>query len=43
MNPGYAEVQAELVGVMDAIWVNGADVDTTVAQIEEKLNRLLAR
>ncbi len=43
MNPGYAEVSKELVGVMDAVWVNGADVESTVSAIEAKLNNLLAR
>lgn len=43
MNPGYAQASNELVAVMDAIWVNGADVDTTVAGVESKINAMLAQ
>ncbi len=43
MNPGYAEASKELVGVMDAVWVNGADVEATASAIEAKLNNLLAQ
>jgi sn-glycerol 3-phosphate transport system substrate-binding protein len=41
MNPGYAQASAELVSIMDAIWVNGADIDSTVAAAEPKLNQML--
>lgn len=41
MNPGYAQASKELVAVMDAIWVNNADVDTTVAEAETKINTYL--
>lgn len=41
MNPGYAQSSDELVAVMDAIWVNGADIDETVAAAEPKINAML--
>ncbi|MVB10327.1 Bacterial extracellular solute-binding protein [Caprobacter fermentans] len=41
MNPGYTEASKELVNVMDAVWVNGADIDSTVAKEETKINQCL--
>jgi sn-glycerol 3-phosphate transport system substrate-binding protein len=41
MNPGYAQASNELVAVMDAIWVNDADIDATVAEAETKINQML--
>jgi hypothetical protein len=41
MNPGYAQASKELVAVLDAIWVNGADIDAIVAAAEEKINKML--
>ncbi|WMJ84411.1 ABC transporter substrate-binding protein [Oscillospiraceae bacterium LTW-04] len=43
MNPGYAQSSNELVAVMDAIWVNGADIATTVADAETKINKYLKK
>ncbi len=42
MHSRYAEVRKEFVNAMDAIWVNGADVDSTLAGIEAKVNAILA-
>ncbi len=41
MNPGYTQASKEIVAVMDAIWVNDANIDTTVAEAETKINKLL--
>lgn len=41
MNPGYAEAQKEIVAVMDAVWVNGADIDSTLKEAETKINKAL--
>ncbi len=41
MNPGYAQGQVALIEAMDAIWVNNADIDSTLAATEEKVNRFL--
>lgn len=38
----YSQVQDALVAMMDACWVNGADVDSTVAETAKKCNDLLA-
>jgi sn-glycerol 3-phosphate transport system substrate-binding protein len=40
MNPGYTQVSEEFVAAMDAIWVNGADVDSTVSAIDAKIVRM---
>ncbi|MDR2179045.1 MAG: ABC transporter substrate-binding protein [Synergistaceae bacterium] len=40
MNPGYTQVSEEYVAVMDAIWVNGADIDSTLAAAGEKIVRM---
>ena len=39
MNPGYRQVSEELVGAMDAVWVNNADIDSTVAAVEDRVVR----
>lgn len=41
MNPGYVEATSELHDALDAIWINDADVDTTLAELEVKMNKLL--
>ncbi|OON96519.1 MAG: hypothetical protein ATN36_05440 [Epulopiscium sp. Nele67-Bin005] len=41
MHPRYAEVRKEFVNAMDAIWVNGGDVNTTLDEIAAKVNRIL--
>lgn len=41
MNPGYSQAVTELTAVMDAILVNGADIDSTVAEAEPKINAML--
>ena len=41
MNPGYVEASIELQDALDAIWVNDANVDTTLAELETKMNKLL--
>lgn len=41
MNPHYSEASKEFVNVMDAIWVNGADVDSALADAETKINKIL--
>lgn len=40
-NPGYVEFQTELTNAMAEIMVNDADVDTTLAELEKKGNKLL--
>lgn len=40
-NAGYVEFQTELTNAMAEIMVNDADVDTTLAELEEKGNKLL--
>ncbi|OOB78637.1 MAG: hypothetical protein ATN33_05645 [Epulopiscium sp. Nele67-Bin001] len=42
MHSRYAEVKKEFVNAMDAVWVNNADVDTTLAETEAKVNAILA-
>lgn len=42
MNPGYAEATKELVDALDAIWVNDADVNTTLDDLVGKMNQLLS-
>lgn len=42
MNPGYTQAGTEIVAAMDAIWVNGADVATTLQATAEKVDKLLA-
>jgi sn-glycerol 3-phosphate transport system substrate-binding protein len=37
MNPGYAQVIVEWTAAMDAIWSNGADVDSTLAAADAKI------
>lgn len=41
MHPRYAEVRKEFTNAMDAIWVNEADVDTTLAETEILVNEIL--
>ena len=41
MNKEYSEVQKELVNVMDAVWVNLLDIDTTLKTSQEKINNIL--
>ena len=41
MNPGYAEGRVILTSMMEAIWVNGGDVDTEAAIAEAKINKAL--
>ena len=41
MNPGYTEASKQLVAVMDAVWVNGANIDSTVAEATTKINQTL--
>lgn len=41
MNPGYVEASNEVEKTLDAIWVNNADVDTALAELEAKMNKLL--
>ncbi len=38
----YSQVTDAIVAMMDACWVNGADVDSTVAETAAKCNALLA-
>lgn len=40
-NPGYVQFQVDLTNAMAEIMVNDADVDTTLAELEAKGNRLL--
>ncbi len=42
MHPSYAEVSKELHNTMDAIWVSGMDMDTTLAEAETRINSILA-
>lgn len=40
-NPGYVEAVDEIESALDAIYINGEDVDQTLANLEVKVNRLL--
>ena len=40
-NPGYVEAVDAIESALDAIYVNGADVDQTLANLEVKVNKLL--
>ena len=40
MNPGYAQVIAEWTAAMDAIWSNGADINSTLAAADAKILRM---
>lgn len=39
--PSTTEADAAIVSALDSIWVNNADVDTTLAEVEEKVNQIL--
>ncbi len=41
MNPGYVEASNELMKALDGIWVTGAEVDSTLDDLESKMNKLL--
>ncbi len=41
MNPGYTEASKEIVAIMDAIWVNDADIDSVLKDAEPKINKML--
>lgn len=41
MNPGYAEATKELTNALDSIWVNRADIDTTLDDLALKMTSLL--
>lgn len=43
MNPGYTEATKEIVAVMDAVWVNNADIDSTLQETEIKINKILQK
>lgn len=40
-NPGYVEAVDAIESALDAIYINGADVDQTLADLEVKVNKLL--
>ena len=40
-NPGYVEAVDAIESALDAIYINGADVDQTLANLEVKVNKLL--
>lgn len=40
-NPNYTEASNEIVQALDSIWVNGADVDSTLETLEQKVNKIL--
>lgn len=42
MNPGYSQASTEIVAMLDAIWVNGAEVNKTVDETVQKVDKLLA-
>ena len=41
MNPGYVEAANEVEKALDAMWVNDADVDSTLADLKSKMDKLL--
>ena len=41
LNPSYVECTYVMMGAMDSIMINGADMDETLAQSAEKINQLL--
>ncbi len=40
-NPNYTEAAQEIVEALDAIYINGADIDSTLADLEAKANKIL--
>lgn len=40
-NVGYTEASNEIVQALDSIWINGADMDSTLEALEQKVNKLL--
>lgn len=40
-NPNYTEAGAEIEKALDAIYLNGADIDSTLADLETKVNKIL--
>ncbi len=42
MHSSYAEVSKEMHNAMDAIWVNGHDIDETLANAESRINAILS-
>lgn len=40
-NPNYTEAGKVIVEALDAIFINGADMDTTLAELEVKANKIL--
>lgn len=40
-NPNYIEAGAEIEKAMDAIYINDADIDSTLAELETKVNKIL--
>lgn len=41
MNPGYTEASKAIVEALDGIWINGQDMDSTLADLETRVNSLL--
>lgn len=41
MNPGYAEASKMIVDALDAVWINDANVDTTLENLEKQVNAVL--
>lgn len=41
MNPGYAEASKDIVDALDAIWINDANVDSTLDALEKSINTVL--
>jgi sn-glycerol 3-phosphate transport system substrate-binding protein len=40
MNPGYTQVIVEWTAAMDAIWSNGADIDSTLSAADAKITKM---
>jgi hypothetical protein len=40
MNPGYTQVIVERTAAMDAIWSNGADINSALAAADAKILRM---
>lgn len=40
-NPNYTEACKVILEGLDAIYINGADIDSTLADVEAKANKIL--
>jgi sn-glycerol 3-phosphate transport system substrate-binding protein len=41
VNPAYAEASEIITSALDAVWINGQDIDTLFVDVEKKVNAIL--